>query len=621
MKARIQAGYESIRLLFSNQYRFFHLLLIPVIIYILYFLTGILSHTFADAGIPNEYREAANVFLTKEFMEGRNPYALSSLGGDVPGFIYLYGPLYSLIVAVLGSILPLDLVVVHYLVTIACIIGSAALAAKIVSEHTKTRLSPALAFLFLMNCHWRYNYVNAVPDSMALFIMVLVLFILTRPKFRHKPLAAAVLTVAVFFTKQYFLLVAGTAVLYFFFLEKKKDCLKYLLYMALTAAAAVIFIQLAAPLFWTYSIYLVKGPGNGTSNHVTRGSVRITGTQYNLNQIMSIGGMFLMLFIAEALGVAVSLVLEIRRRKKGGKVCRDRLRLNRFDLLMLFHMAVSGVCLLHLGKNDGAWLSYYLQLFMPALIMGSLIILEKFLPEGGPSSNRDAGKTDSVDEGENGPGSRQIERGSGSYQTPDTAEDHAEGQIDAGGRGDGSDEVRLSGEIESTAKTGSLYKWGYRLFYIILICFTIFRTHTRMPLSPMTDADYKAWQEAEQYLDSRQGDKYLYPPLAYYGLSHGIYVYNSGQPFVVSEKFYKRYHESDFWQKLFPYADNVFSEHLAYREYLKDRVRKGEYEVVTRIADTDTVFGTEDLTLHYRKEKTLSLRCGKGVWDVEFWAK
>ncbi len=96
-----------------------------------------LGHPFADVNIPNEYREAANVLLTSEFLKGSNIYSLEVLDGKFPPMIYLYGPVYSLITAVFGSFIKIDLVLLHYFVTFACIIGSAFLAAAIVKDHSR----------------------------------------------------------------------------------------------------------------------------------------------------------------------------------------------------------------------------------------------------------------------------------------------------------------------------------------------------------------------------------------------------------------------------------------------------------------------------------------------------
>ena len=529
------AGYMRIRHSFFQNFNLISLLSIPAIIYTFYLVFGILGHTFLDVNIPNEYREAANVLLTKEFIKGNNPYSLSALQGDVPPMVYLYGPLYSVIVALLGVVFRIDIVLLHYLVTFTCIVASSLLAASIVKEHSRTITASILAFLFLINCHWRYSYVNAVPDSLGLFMMVLILYLLSRPKMKYKAVICAVLSVLIFFSKQYFLLIAGTATAYIFLFESKKESFKYLATMALTAGGLAGLIQWKFPLFWTYMIYLAKGPGKGVAGTVTRGMVKMSGEAYNFQQIMSIGGMFLFFFIAATVGVLY---------------CIFKKKLEKIDYLMFGHMAVAGICLLYIGKNDGAWLSYYLELFVPALIIEALILVERLCPK--PSKS-----------------------------------------------------------------------WKYIafvVFYTVMFCFTAYRTDTRLKKSQMTAEDYGAWAEAQSIMSANsEDDMYLYPLLAYFGIKNDKYVYNTGQPFVITEKFYKRYMKSESAQEKFPYAKEIFEKHLDYRADVKERVRKGDFSLVTYIDDYDVVFDETDLSIKYEKARTLTLRAGRWTWDVQFW--
>ena len=535
------AGRDTVRQFFANK---INLLCIPVLIYCVYFITELLIHTLADADIPNEYREAANVLLTRVFMNGENPYSLSSLNGDLPGFIYLYGPLYSCVTAIIATVIPVNLVLVHYIVTFVCMILSGVFAAKIVRKYSRSLTAPLCAFLFLLVCHWRYGFVNAVPDSMALMLMVITLYVLLLEDFKYKAGICAVLTLASFFTKQYFLLTAGTVFIYLIIYERK-TAFRYVLDCVILSALLALIITLTCPLFWTYTIYLAKGPGAGVAGHVTKNGVKVTSGDYNLQQIMSVGGMFLFFFLAETAGVVISVI-----KKKYTKA----------DVLMFIHLAVSGICLVgYLGKNGGAWLSYYLELFIPALVMGALIMLEK-LTEGCLDDRYRSGK-----------------------------------------------KIFLSAVFIS---------------YILLAGFTIMRVEQRLPKTPMDEGDYEAWAVARTYTDGySDGNEYLYPLLAYYGIEEGQYIYNSGQPFVVSEKFYNKYLESETAQKYFPYARNIFEQHLNYRKEIVSGVLKGEYSLVTYIPDyeADEVFTAKDLEQSYRLADTLTLRTGRQLWDVEFW--
>ncbi len=574
-----QAGYESIRPSFSEKSTFdkiIDIMLLPLLFYTAYLLWGILSHTFTDAGIPNEYRESANVLMTMEFMKGSNPYSLSALEGAYPPFIYLYGPLYPLIAAGIGSVLSAcgvmpDIVLLHYMLTFVCIIASSVLAFFMVKKKTGSLTLGVVAFLFLIYCSWRYNYVNAVPDSLGLTIMMLILFLLTLRDFKGKEILCAFLSVSIFFTKQYFLLIAGTVTIFFFLFKGIKSVLKYLLSFGVFAAVTYGVLKITCPLFETYMFYLAKGPGSGIASTVKRGAEKMTGMEYNISQIMSLGGIFLMVFITEFICCLFYLRELIREWKasggneektKTGIISRiaaagKAAGIEEFDILMLIHMAVSGICLTYIGRNDGAWLSYYLELFMPALIMGALVAGKKMCTV-------------------------LSERG-------------------------------LYGVNE---RTSMLILTG---FFLIFLGFTIVRADERLPVSPLSEEDYGEWEKAEEVLSANPGDMYLYPLLGYYGIHNDIYIYNTGQPFVVSEKFYNSYRNHPEKQAKYPYAETVFSKHLEFREKIRDRVRNGEYSVVSYIEGTDEVFGRDDLTLKYEKCGSYALRTGRQVWKTELW--
>ncbi len=577
MNEIIKAGYESIRLSFSKKSTYEKItaiMFLPLLAVALYLVTGILSHTFADVDIPNEYRESANVFMTMELLKGNNPYSLSSLNGDLPPMIYLYGPLYSLITAAFGLLLKAegllpDIVLLHYLVTFVCIIITAALGFMMTKKRTGSLTLGMAAFIFLIYCSWRYNFVNAVPDSMGLTIMVLILYILSEKDFKGKELLCAVLTAAVFFTKQYYLLIAGTAVIYLFLCKGIKNTLKYLISLAVIFLTTAFILKTTCPLYETYMLYFAKGPGKGVASVVKRGSVKMTGMEYNFSQIMSLGGIFVMFFLTELLCCVYFLVRFIKTWRQSGEetaagnvfkktaLVLEKTGIEDYDILMLIHMAVSGICLLYIGQNDGAWLSYYLELFMPALILGALALFKKT-----------------------------------------------------------SDPLSSKGFYKINHRTTLLILSGYLL---IFLGFTVSKADERLPVSPLSEEDYSEWERAENVLNDNTGDMYLYPLLSYYGIHHDIYVYNTGQPFVVSEKFYKSYHKHPDMMERYPYAEDIFTSHFGYREKILQKVHNGEYSVVSYIEGMDEVFKREDLSIKYKKKGTFALRTGRQVWNVELW--
>ena len=131
------AGYVGIRRFLLDKKILLNLLTAVLAVYTLLLLIRITAAVFGNISVPNEYREVANIQLTKAFMDGINPYRMSAYDGDIPGIIYIYGPLYSLFTAFLGKLIPIDIIALHYMVTLFSVVVSAGLAAYMVYKRTK----------------------------------------------------------------------------------------------------------------------------------------------------------------------------------------------------------------------------------------------------------------------------------------------------------------------------------------------------------------------------------------------------------------------------------------------------------------------------------------------------
>jgi len=159
---------------------FFNVVAAAVIFYSAFFVVHIAVSAFTGTQIPNEYREAANVDLTLSIIQGVNPYSLAALDGPRPGLVFQYGPLFSLLVAGVHFIVPfIDIIALHYVVAFICVMTAAVMASVMAKENTETLLPCAVVFLFTIVCTWRYGYINAVPDTLGVTLLVLILFVET----------------------------------------------------------------------------------------------------------------------------------------------------------------------------------------------------------------------------------------------------------------------------------------------------------------------------------------------------------------------------------------------------------------------------------------------------------
>lgn len=350
-----------------------NILAIPMILFTVWFLYKILTNMFLTLEFPHEYREAVNVAFTECILKGENPYSVGLLEKAIPGVCYLYPFGYSLFVALLGKILPIDLVLLHYLIGIFCMLSSAGIAAFLVKKRSRTVLEPLFAFQLVLVCHWRYGYTNVTIDSFGILIIMVALLILCSQKVKHKELWMAVFTVWVFYIKQYFVLLAFTTIIFYLFISKKKT-IKYILYSALITISSIILVTIFLPTYWTYAFYLLKGSEEYFSFEQLR---------YAIGQFGFIGQIYCCLFLIIFAIIVKSFIrrevgLQIRWKDMNAPLLIRRNEISEIEMVFWIHFFVCGFGLLYFGLNNGAYLTYFLQLWGPSIIIIGIISFTKF---------------------------------------------------------------------------------------------------------------------------------------------------------------------------------------------------------------------------------------------------
>lgn len=350
-----------------------------VILYTFFFFVSIFKTAITGCHIPNEYREPANFDLTLSFINGINPYAIDTLNQDVPACVFQYGPLFSLLVAGVHFILPfMDIFVLHYVAAMICVLAAALMAAIIAHEKTVTLLPPACVFLFTTACTWRYGYINAVPDTLGVTLLILIFFIETRSSLPGKEYFEAALSVALLYTKQYFVIIAFSLFVYKLITDKRA-WIRLSVSGILMLTLSIVLVNMTCPLYFTYTVLIVHGVSGQSvaAAHPLFSSISLplvsasenaeqlpaTGWAFEILQLKSLTGIFIFVFAGMLEGIVRAFIQKTPR----------------FDSSRLFviHSMVAFLALLFLGQNDGAWLSYYLQLLMPAVVIYAFISMEK----------------------------------------------------------------------------------------------------------------------------------------------------------------------------------------------------------------------------------------------------
>ena len=532
-----------------------------VVLYTIFFFVSICRTSFGSTDIPNEYREPAGFDLTLSIINGKNPYSLSVLDEKIPGCVYQYGPLFSLIVAVLHFILPfVDLFVLHYAFALLCMLAAAVLAAIIAYENTETYLPAACVFLFTLACTWRYGYINAVPDTLGIAILMLIFFVETRKSIKGREYIEALLAVSLLYTKQYFIIIAGS--LFFYkLITDIRACIRLSVSGLLMLILSVILVDRTCPLYFTYTLLIVHGvsgqstpgteplfSGAGILASLTSQTVipeaagdalPPTGMAFEIRQLKSLISIFVFVFAGMAIGVARAFIEKTPRFDK-----------SRFFVI---HSAVAFAALIYLGQNDGAWLSYYLQLLMPSVIIYAFISMEKNVMEEGMPKH---------------------------------------------------------------------FRWAYMIGLIIMVMYTTGRMDSRLPYYEKSAEAKDTWKKAYEYCDAyaSRGEVLYRAPLGMNALSSGRYLYDNGHEMAIHQAFLDEYEATRFYQRLFPYAGRLMRQHLSYRREMRRKVFAGDYSLVMTTETDGELVKISDLeAAGYIKTDTVSLDMGWGVYDVDFW--
>ena len=353
----------------------YKLIALAVLLAAVFFVCRIVYAGIIALPYPKELLEPSNIALTNTFLQGKSPYTLSSLDWVVPPVNYDYPFLNSLIAASIAKITCCTSVTAHFVISLLCIIGSGILGALMIKDHTRTPIAPALAAIMFMFCHWRFGYISAAPDDLGLFISLLTMYVAVNREVNHKPFWCAIGITLAFYTKQYFVFIAAGLFVYML-LYSRKEAFKLAIWTCSINAAIAAVITEFWPLYWTKAFlftYLGTVVGGGA-------------------QLSTFFEQFKYLFIAFAalfIVIIVAAVMGIRRlRQNNGKLKNVKIKENDALAFCAINSFVMLVPLFILGRNDGAFLSYFLQLWLPSISITALICLERMKPEENNKTGR-----------------------------------------------------------------------------------------------------------------------------------------------------------------------------------------------------------------------------------------
>ena len=296
--------------------------------------------------IPKELREGTLIAIASQFASGVNPYIVPSNGG-MPVF-YMYGFMAPLVAGAVSAVTGLSVLITSticyavYKIS-ACIL----MGALIYKKHKRWELA-LLSASMLYACFWRYTvYGGVFPDALGLFLAMLLyyVFVVGIEKGKQHPVLLAFIVTIMFYTKIYFAFTfLGIAV--YFLVYEKREFLKFMIAGAILCISSIVVVNLVFPLYFTEAVLYMSGSPDYS-------------ILYSLKQLVALGKLFPLPIVAVAVYVLY----------RGAGFIKKKISMEHFfgfPLIFFFCMLFVAV---YFGRNDGTWLTYFLQLLVPALIM------------------------------------------------------------------------------------------------------------------------------------------------------------------------------------------------------------------------------------------------------------
>lgn len=353
--------------LFKEEKMQYRILTLAVLSAAVFFVCRIIYAGIVALPYPQEILEPSNVSLTNMFIEGNSPYSLESLESEVPAVNYDYPFFSSLVAAFVSKVFDCSAVTSHFAVSLACILISGFLGYVIVIKECKTTVTPTLAALLFMMCHWRFGYISAAPDDLGLLLFILTLYASSCRGLRYKPLWCAVGATLCFYTKQYFMFVAAPVFIYLF-LYSKKEAFRFLIWLLGINTAVAVIITENWPIYWLRTFvftYMGAGRGGGFKLSTLIGQVNYL--------VFSFAALFAI--------VVAAAFFSIRNIRQSGKKIHFNIGESDVFAVSVINSIIMMFPLFIIGRNDGALLSYFLQLWMPSITVVALLSLERMRSE------------------------------------------------------------------------------------------------------------------------------------------------------------------------------------------------------------------------------------------------
>ena len=529
--------------------------------------TGFIYGTFVT-DIPGEYMDVANVQISNDIVNGINPYVFKA--NPVDNYIYAYTPLNSVLSGIISSITGLKAFRTHYILTFLWVTLSAVLMSLYIYKKTENKMLALLAFMMMLTVIQRNCFVSisTVPDMLGVFVSVLILVLLdNKEEITNIKLTTVIfLSVLLFYIKQYYVIFAITIFIYLC-MNNYKKAIVYVAGCLALGLTSLYIINYFCPLFTTQTIYCFLN-SDGEVEAANDSGLMLSIEQ--MGKIVKYYAPLLFIYVCVICRKIARLAVRITDRRTAYKFV-DEVEILRPGIFDINTFIMFWVLLLYLGKHDGAYLSYHLQLMIPSLIAAALL--------GINSINMEV-----------------LSMRNNKFLT-----------------------VRFSEFISK----GNTYLWGMVFAISVIGIVYCMYTDIRIGKAPIyTDEDKANWENAYEEMSRYESDEILVlaPSVGYYCLEKNIPVVGNGHNYMRGmEDGIDRSLVVVLLEKmgLMNHLDEYYQVAVKRREKILNSINNKEYKLVIVPEGGYLYFGADEEG--YSKLKTYTLRTGYEYYNIAFY--
>jgi len=298
--------------------------------------------------IPTEYRDWGVIDLSNKIYGNKSPYSFT----EGPPFMFVYGALFSILMGAFSVFLGVTGLTTTKIFVIACVLGSASIIAYEIFHMTRSRFYAGLGFCCMLWANFNSGVIFILrPDALGLLLCLLSLVVIRRATTPIHLLACSIFIVLTFYTKQYFIFVAAPIAFYLAISRGYLFALAFILTLLLFFSLSFFLVFNLWPAYFYQSILAQFNSVGGPWSYSAFQGLMFAYTYWP--------------FLAFTAYYVVDLI-------------KKRVPISASENLYLYVFLISMLCLVPMGRNAGAFLSYHYQLALPALTVIALYSLKRF---------------------------------------------------------------------------------------------------------------------------------------------------------------------------------------------------------------------------------------------------